>query len=298
MEIKKEVLFSIVELLGSEELKKDVISTIDGLESEDTNLFESIESKLISFNNDRNKELISKGYRQEAKKTERLIKEVFTNVDFEGKRKDEMLTELRDKYKLNSDSKQKDSKKITLQEALKVPEIQSHFESLQGKANEYENLNKEFESYKNLQSVKGYALEVLPKIGAKFSSNERLKTVQQQELEKLLSTLPHKIVDNKVVVLDEDGDPLNDPNTSKPFEFENYLKNNVALEFEQPKETPKDNNPHVPKDKGGSNSFGYSKEKLKSLTYEDYNAAKQQGKPQEADFIAGVIKENLNTLQK
>jgi len=104
MEMTKEMLFSIVELLGSKDLKKDVETTINGLESEDTNIFDAIKSELITFNNNRNKEILGKGYRQEAKKTERLIKEIFTNIDFEATKKDEMLTELRDKHKVNTES--------------------------------------------------------------------------------------------------------------------------------------------------------------------------------------------------
>jgi len=297
MEITKEVLTSIVGLLGSEELKKDVISIIDSLES-DSNVFESIKSDLISFNNNRNTELISKGYRQEAKKTEKLIKEIFTNVKFENNRKDEMLIELRDKNGFNSDKKTKDSKKITLQEALKVDEIATHFEKLQNKAKEYDSLNEEFHKYKNLQSVKSHALGVLPNIGAKFSSNERLKKVQMQELERLLSTLPHKIVDDKVIILDEDGDPLNDPNTSKAFEFGDYLKNNVALEFEEAKEKQQDRNPRVPKEGGERTTFGYTSQQVKNFTHDDFKNAKLKGKTQEADFIAKAIKDNLNALQK
>ena len=298
MKITKEVLSGIVELLGSKELKKDVMTIIDGLESEDTNIFDSIKSELVTFNNDRNTELISKGYRQEAKKSEKLIKEIFTNVEFEATKKDEMLTELRDKHKVNSDASTKDSKKITLQAALKVPEIALHFEGLQTKAKEYDTLNGKFDAYKNLQSVKSHALDALPKIGAKFSTNDRLKKLQQQELENLLSTLPHKIVDGKVIILDEDGDALNNPETSKPFEFQDYLKGNVALEFETPKESPKDNNPPVPPKGAGGDNFGYTAEKLKSVTHEDYQAAKKAGKPQEAEFIKKAINSNLKAFQK
>ena len=296
MEMTKEMLFSIVELLGSKDLKKDVETTINGLESEDTNIFDAIKSELITFNNNRNKEILGKGYRQEAKKTERLIKEIFTNIDFEATKKDEMLTELRDKHKVNTESK--GSKKITLQDALKVPEIATHFEALQNKGKEFDNLQGRFDAYKNLQSVKGYAMDILPTIGAQFSTNDRLKRVQQAELEKLLGSLPHKIIDGKVIVLDEDGDPLNNPDTSKAFEFEDYLKNNVALDFKAPEEKPKDNNPPIPTKGGSSDNFGYTSERRKSLTHEDYRAARAAGKPQEAEFIKNAINENLNAFNK
>ena len=65
MEITKEILYSIVELLGSKELKKDVETTISGLESEDANIFESIKGDLVTFNNNRDKEVLGKGYRQD-----------------------------------------------------------------------------------------------------------------------------------------------------------------------------------------------------------------------------------------
>lgn len=296
MEMTKEMLFSIVELLGSKDLKKDVETTINGLESEDTNIFDAIKSELITFNNNRNKEILGKGYRQEAKKTERLIKEIFTNIDFEATKKDEMLTELRDKHKVNTESK--GSKKITLQDALKVPEIATHFEALQNKGKEFDNLQSQFDAYKNLQSVKGYAMDILPTIGAQFSTNDRLKKVQQAELEKLLSSLPHKIIDGKVIVLDEDGDPLNNPDTSKAFEFQDYLKNNVALDFKALEEKPKDNNPPIPTKGGNTGDFGYTSERRKSLTHEDYRAAKAAGKPQEAEFIKNAINDNLEAFNK
>ena len=297
--ISKETLLGVVSLLGDKNLMQDVQSIMDGEKEEDFNLLDAAKATIISFNNNKQKELIGKGIRKESVKTEKLLREIYPSIDFEGKVKEDMLIELRDVHGVAvQKNNSKDSKEVkTLQDALKLPFVKSHVEALQEKADKTEALQSEFDQYKNLQSVKGLAMEELNNLGGKFSSRKSLKEIQDRNLSEMLGSLPHKIEEGKVIVLDADGDPLVNPSTSKPYIFGDYLKERAPLEFEEQTTPPSDKNP--PKTNGnGSNDFGFNSDEIKSFGIDDYNKAKQQGEEQKAAFIADKIAEQAEFEQK
>ena len=293
--ITQEAFLKAVSLLGDKTLMQDVQSLLDG-ETEDFDPIKAISPLIVTFNNKQQKDLIGKGIRKESVVTESLIKELYPDFEFKGKLKAEMLTEIKESQKAD-EGDSKDSKEIkTLQDALKLPFVKAHTEALQEKADKYDAKDQEFNQYKNLQSVKGITMGVLSEIGGKFSTKQALKDLQNKTLESMLGQLPHKIVDGKVVVLDEDGDPLVNPQTSKNYEFADYLKVNAPVEFTDPTEGTPDKKPPVVDGKNGVD-FGYSKEQIEALTLGDYQAAEGEGLTQKADFIAAKIEERAQSEQ-
>jgi hypothetical protein len=293
--ITQEAFLKAVSLLGDKKLMQDVRSLLDG-ETEDFDPIKAIEPLIVTFNNKQQKELIGKGLRKESVVTEALIRKLYPDFEFKGKLKADMLTEIKESQKAN-EGNSKDSKEIkTLQDALKLDFVNSHVSTLQEKADKYDAKEQEFNQYKNLQSVKGITMGGLSEIGGKFSTKQSLKDLQNKTLEDMLGQLPHKIVDGKVVVLDEDGDPLVDPKTSKNYEFANYLKENAPVEFTDLTEDTPDKKPPVIDGKNGVD-FGYSKEQTKALSLEDYQEAEAEGLTQKAEFIAAKIEERAQSEQ-
>ena len=58
-------------------------------------IFNAIKPAVTRWKNDTREEQLNKGYRQAAKKTERLMKEVFTDFEFEDKTQEDYFIQLR-----------------------------------------------------------------------------------------------------------------------------------------------------------------------------------------------------------
>ncbi|OED34293.1 hypothetical protein AB832_08010 [Flavobacteriaceae bacterium (ex Bugula neritina AB1)] len=295
MTIEKETFLKVVSLLGDENLKQEIESQLDGENADTLDLVEVVKPAIIAHNTAKRKDLIGKGYRQESKKTERLLKEIYPSIDFEHTKKEDMLVELRDVHKVGVSNNSKETKGVsTLQEALKLPFVMDHVTKLQEKADNYDSKVKEFEQLKNLHSVKGRTISILSEIGGQYSKNPKMRALQEKSLDDLLSTLSYKIQGDDIVVLDEFGEALIDPNTNKAFVYGDYLKANTALDFNVEQEK-KNRNPHTPEHGGSEVTFGYTKEQIKTLGFADWKAAKDSGDTKKAEFINKQMEKNLDS---
>lgn len=299
MDNLNEINFSLQEVIN---LTASIIGTqpqdlIEKIEDNDLSTADSLGTFLkpftTKFKNELREEALNKGFRQSAKRTEKLWAEVF-QTDITGKKLEDLFME----QKQALSDKPKDKSKITLQQALQSDEVRQHIEQLKGQADKYEDLNSSFDSYKRLQSIKQDALDELTNRGAVFSSNPKLKSLQMKALEDELSTLKFKRDANgSIIILDEDGEsPLYNKDEASNWNFGDYLQTNSPLEFKQKEPQIKDKSTFVPDNKVGNNqSFGYSQKQLNALGFEDWERAHKGGDLQKAEFIqAQMIKNHEN----
>lgn len=288
----QEVITLTATLLGAN--PQDLIEKI---EDNDLSSLDSISSFIkpfaTKFKNELREESLNKGYRQAAKKTERLWQEVF-NQDITGKKLEDLFME--QKQLLSDKGSKNDKSKLTLQQALQSEEVRQHIEELKQKASKADEVENSFSAYKNLMQIKQDALDELTKRGAKFSSNSKVKALQMAALEDELSSMKFKRdIDGNIIILDEDGEsPLYNKNEAANWNFGDYLQHHSPLDFEQPQSKKQDKNTFTPDNKGGSSStFGFSQSQISKLGYEDYKRALDAGEAQKADFIKGKMYENL-----
>ena len=301
MEISENKQFSLEEvinitanLLGAkpEELTEKV-NDIDLSSVESLNSF--LKPFYVKKFNDLREESLNKGYRQASKKTERLWGEIF-NQDISGKKLDDLFMETKEQLSNKSDK----SKNITIQQALNSQEVRQYIETLKSKAEQVEQVQNEFNLYKNLQHIKQDALNELTKRGAKFSENPKIKRLQLQALEEELSQIKFKRNnDGSIIILDEDGEsPLYNKETASHWQFGDYVANLSPVDFVS--EVKKENKTtFVPSQTGNSvNNFGYTKDQISKFTYDDFKRANKAGKNDEAKFIQEQMINNYENQNK
>lgn len=288
----KEVILQTVSKLTNLELE-DLTAMVEGDLTSTDDIFAAIKPAITTWKNSTREEQISKGYRQAAKKTERLIKEVFNDFEFEGKTQDDMFIELRDTIQSKDTSKSTKSN-ITLQQALQNEEIKSHIDSLKQYESKYQELEQEFSSYKNLQTVQSAAMQILSSNNAAFSSNPTIR--QRQEKAFIQELKQHKFKkndDGTIAVVDEDGQPLYNKSTADYYKFDDFIKSLSPVDFVEVKQ---DNKPYTPNNTSKvNNSLGMSQEQIKGLTLDDYYQAKNSGDIEKANAIYEQMKQNLAT---
>lgn len=293
----QEVISLTATLLGAnpqdliEKIEDNDLSTVDSISS-------FIKPFATKFKNELREESLNKGYRQAAKKTERLWQEVF-NQDITGKKLEDLFME--QKQLISDKSQPKEKSKLTLQQALQSDEVRQHIEELKSKASKADEVENSFSAYKNLMQIKQDALDELTKRGAKFSSNPKVKALQMQALEQELSQIKFKRdSDGSIIILDEDGEsPLYNKNEAANWNFGDYLQHNSPLDFGEPESKKQNKNTFTPDNKGGgSANFGLSQSQISKLTYDDYKRALDNGETQKADFIKGKMYENVENSNK
>ena len=282
-EIQDAVLTAVSELFNinsqdlAEALEQKEVENLSGLISE-------LKPLTKNYLNTKHDEYLNKGYRQASKKTERLVKEIFNNIEFSGSTQDEIFSEIKQAYTTAKETPSKKSK-ITLQEALQSEEVKSYLDKLKGFESKYNELNTSFETYKNLNLVKSRALNILTSLGANFSSDQNIR--QRQEKAFLNELKAHKFQqteDGQILVLDSDGEKLFNKNAGDYWTFKDLVKTLSPVDFVESKP-----NNTLPKNNGVngniSNTYGYTKEQLKSVSFEDYNNALQSGDQEKAQYL-------------
>ena len=279
---------------------KDVVNiTADILGATPTDLLEKIgeneiqtADQLTSFlkpyavkrYNDLRDESLNKGFRQASKKVERLWSEVF-NEDITGKKLEDLFVQHREKY-TKAQPTTADKTNITLQKALQSNEVKTYIDGLKAAASEAEAIKNEFSSFKNLQSIKAEAMNVLSQNGANFSQNPQIKARQIAALESELKALKFTKENGQIVLIDPDGAPLFNKETAQNWAFSDYIKTLSPVDFLQPQTTKENKSTFVPSDKGQSgNAHGFTPSQLKGLGYEDFKRALNSGDTEKANFI-------------
>jgi len=234
--------------------------------------------------NDLRDESLNKGFRQASKKVERLWSEVF-NEDITGKKLEDLFIQHREKYAKTKPAPA-DNSNITLQKALQSNEVKTYIDGLKAAASEAEAIKNEFTSFKNLQSIKAEALNVLSQNGANFSTNPQIKARQIAALESELKALKFTKENGQILLLDDDGAPLFNKETAQNWAFNDYVKTLSPVDFVEAQKTKENKNIFVPKEKGQSgNAHGFTSQQLKTLGYEDFKRALNTGDTEKANFI-------------
>jgi len=270
-------------------------------EDNDLSDFDSINSSLKTIAIERKNKLIDsefkRGFKKSAKQTEKLFRETFVNEDLTNMQQDDIVMHLRAKLASTSDN----SKKITFNQAMQNDGVKELINSLKSKESNYDNLEKEFKNYKNLQYLKKNALAALESKGANFSNNPTIRARQIATLENELMKINYKIgEDSKPIILDEDGENQKyNKNTADYWDFDNYILTLSPVDFTTEQETKPNKNIHVPSTKNNTNSvnFGYSKSQVSNFSQEDYDRANKQGLTQEADYILEQMVQNAENQQ-
>jgi hypothetical protein len=234
--------------------------------------------------NDLRDESLNKGFRQASKKVERLWSEVF-NEDITGKKLEDLFVQHREKY-TKAPPTTADKTNITLQKALQSNEVKTYIDGLKAAASEAEAIKNEFNSFRNLQSIKAEAMNVLSQNGANFSTNPQIKARQIAALESELKALKFTKENGQIVLIDADGAPLFNKETAQNWAFNDYVKTLSPVDFLQPQTTKENKNTFVPSDKShGGNAHGFTPNQLKTLGYEDFKRALNSGDTEKANFI-------------
>jgi len=277
----KEVVNITAELLGA--TPTDLLNKIGENEIETADQLTSfLKPYAVKRYNDLRDESLNKGFRQASKKVERLWSEVF-NEDITGKKLEDLFIEHREKY---AKAKPTTADNITLQKALQSNEVKTYIDGLKAAASEAEAIKNEFNSFKNLQSIKAEAMNVLSQNGANFSTNPQIKARQIAALESELKALKFTKENGEIVLIDDDGAPLFNKETAQNWAFSDYVKTLSPVDFVEPQKTKENKNIFVPKEKGQSgNAHGFTPNQLKTLGYEDFKRALNSGDTEKANFI-------------
>lgn len=246
----------------------------------------------------RNQEF-DKGSIKSAKKKEALIREIFTNVDFEGMQVEDMLIHIRDvEVAKAKKTNNKEGKVSTLEQALEVPAIKQVFDNLKTKAAQVDEVQNTFDKYKKVSKLSSLAIAQLEQQGAKFSSDPARKLRQIKLIEQELGGLNFKMDESgNPIILDSDGLEKRNTNTGNNFTFNEYLKDISPVDFaeketqKQRKETPTPKNPSG----NNGNTHGYTASQLKELSVTDYTTAKKEGLSEKANFIKQQMTNNLSS---
>lgn len=228
-------------------------------------------------------EALNKGFRQASKRIERLWGEVF-NEDISGQKLEDLFVNYRDKLTSKKPGEEQ-KQNITLQKALQSDEIKQYINGLKEQAAQAEAIKSEFKSYKNLQTIKAQALNILNDNGANFSQNPQIKARQMAALESELKRLNFKNENGEFTILDDDGQPLFNKETANYWSFNDYIKTLSPVDFVSA-QTKENKNIFVPMDKGqNGNNYGFNENQIKNLNYNDFKTALNSGDTEKANFI-------------
>ena len=261
-------------------LTKDIdLTNFDTLKSE-------IKAISVSERNAMRKAEFDRGFKKSKTQTEETIKELFPNENFEGKDGKEplvsdILAAIKEKTAVDK------SKQITAEQAYNVPEVQQKIKELKAIADTANAAKFDFEKYKTNQIIKQYALDVMEKKGAVFSTDPTRKAIQMEALEASLSKHIIKIFDGKPVVMDSEGiNPKYDAIEGKTLEFDSFVQQISPVDFNTTVHK-QDKTTYTPQiTTSTTNSYGYTDTQLKSMDlYEEFSKKNKEGKTAEADFL-------------
>jgi hypothetical protein len=285
MEISKETLFKVVSFLTNDKVnQQELIDYIsEDLESEEQ-LFNAIKPTLIEYKKESRKELIGKGFRQAAKKTENLLKEVYPNVELEGTQED-MFIQLRDTLKKPVKEVKEPNLNLTWEEALKYEPVRNKVQELQNKASKVDELENKHESFKRYVGIKDLSIGFLKEAGAQLNPQSKLYNLQMQAIEQQLSSIKTKKVGDQLYIVDEEGDVKINPETAKEMTLKDFVINNSPVDFVEQQPAKQDKKIYTPSgdSKGTVNPYNYAKDH--KFTYSEHKEALKNGEPQKAEFI-------------
>jgi len=262
MEISKETLFKVVSFLTNDKVnQQELIDYIsEDLESEEQ-LFNAIKPTLIEYKKESRKELIGKGFRQAAKKTENLLKEVYPTVELEGTQED-MFIQLRDTLKKPVKEVKESNLNLTWEEALKYETVRNKVQELQDKASKVDELENKHESFKRYVGIKDLSIGFLKEAGAQLNPQSKLYNLQMQAIEQQLSSIKTKKVGDQLYIVDEEGDVKINPETAKELTLKDFVINNSPVDFVEQQPAKQDKKIYTPSgdSKGTVNPYNYAKD--------------------------------------
>lgn len=233
--------------------------------------------------------------------TERLIRDSFPSIDFEGLEGQEQYFEkIANHTKVLSDKSNKD---ISYEKAMQVPEIASKFKELKAKASQVEELQASKAKVQKNYELLNWALPILEEKGAQFSKNAQKR---KKQINALLSEIDANNwkPDGKggFVPVNEDGEILSNPDSLEAWDQVDYLKTLTIVDFAEPTNDDPSNNrggyvPDKDKNKGLAN-FGYTKEQISGFTSDDLNNARREKQPEKAQFILNSMIEREKQAQQ
>lgn len=158
---------------------------------------------------------------------------------------------------------------------------------------QYDDLKLEYANKEHFSKVESKAMQVLESLNPVYGGNkDRLMKFFKSEL----MQSKYKFENDNIQILDSEGNPMLSENGIDHLKFENHIRSLSPFEFsEQQQQVTKPNPISHPTTTTTSNTFGYSKEQLKTLSYDDYNKAKQSGDSAKAKFIAEALKDKYSS---
>jgi len=292
---QKEVLSIASKMLGKS--PKDLATLAEGKDLSDV---DTLSTFLKVQNAERLNSEFDKGSKKAAIKSEKLIKEIFSNEDFSDMEREQMLIHLRDNTPYSTKPEPKDkTNKITYDQALSVPEVKAAFDSLKAKADLVDTKAKELETYKSTEYLTRFAIKALEKQGAQFSKDPVVRERQIRALKTEISGKSYKKADDGTpIFLDEDGEtPLRNRDAAEPWVFDEYIKQFSPVDFGEVVIKKEDKEPYTPdsRNQGSGPNFGYSQSELKKLDNSHYKAAKSEGNTAKMDFIKTQMYKNIES---
>ena len=289
MEITKETLLEVVSFLTNDKLNSESLTDFLGDDLQDGKaLFAAIKPAIIDYKNEYRKEILGKGYRQASKKTERLIKEVFPDVEFESEKQEDMFIHLRDVQRTQQktdNSKAKTPKELSWEDALKFDSVRTRVQELQEKASKVDEVQSSYDSFKRYVGIKDLSLGYLNEAGAQLNPKSKIYNLQMQAIQKTLSQVQTKDINGVHYILDEEGDIKINPDTAKQMTLKEYVINNSPVDFAEQPAKREDKKIHTPSKKGNGNANPYNYAKDHSFTAKEHAEALKEGNPQKAEYI-------------
>ena len=229
------------------------------------------------------------------KKAKREAQEdVASHFDVSNKGK---LEDVLNRINLPSDETTASPKELTLSEVLATDNPVSRkikeLKKLKGDwKQQYDDLKAEYANKEHFSKVESKAMQILESLNPVYGGNkERLMKFFKSEL----MQSKYKFENDTIQILDSEGNPMLSENGIDHLKFENHIRSLSPFEFsEQQQQASKTNPISHPSTTTTSNTFGYSKEQLKDLSFDDYNKAKQSGDKAKADFIYQAMKDKYS----
>ena len=295
MEISKETLLEVVSFLTNGKLNSESLADHLGDDLQDGKaLFAAIKPAIIDYKNDYRSEILGKGYRQASKKTERLIKEVFPDVEFESEKQEDMFIHLRDVQRnqpKTDNSKAKSPKNLSWEDALKFDSVRTRVQELQNKASKVDEVQSSFDSFKRYVGIKDLALDHLREAGARLDPTSKIYNLQMQAIQDTLSQVQTKNVNGVHYILDEEGDIRINPDTANQMTLKEYVINNSPVDFEQAPAQKPNKSIKVPNGGGGGNKYNFSDQH--KFTIADFNDAINNNQSEKALYIKSKMYEQI-----
>ena len=290
----KDVTYKLDEVLGmfSKALKLDETLVLDG----ESNGRTELQKLLSSAVEDRFKTVEDNTFGKAYKKAKKEAQDEVAN-HFEVSNKGK-LDDVLSRIELPSGEDTASQKELTLSEVLatdnpvsrKIKELKKLKTDWK---QQYDDLKLEYANKEHFSKVESKAMQVLESLNPVYGGNkERLMKFFKTEL----MQSKYKFDGDTIQILDAEGNPMLSENGIDHMKFENHIRSLSPFEFsEQQQQVTKPNPITHPSTSTTPNNFGYSKEQIKELSYNDYNKAKQSGDLAKAEFVAKALKDKYSS---